>query len=248
MITLEISGFRLSEVARIISKYPIKSTIHNKKIVFNGDVPENCINELLDSGLEIETISNNEKSDTITRSDSSHADSMTNSPTIDSIEGYSPASFITQSKSHFTKIPTNSDVYKVLYPSPKCGEIYWVDFGQPFGYEEAFIRPALVVKTGGIFKSVTTVIPMSSQVERYEDNNYTPIFSLTAENVVDYQSTKLSTEKISCLLVEQIRTVDNSRLRGYIGSLEPNFLNNLMKKVRNLFRFNNDEYSSKMSS
>lgn len=239
MITLEITGFRPSEVAKIISKYPIRSTICNQQIVFSGDVPDGCIHELIGAGITIKSISNSE---------SSHADSMMNSPTLNSIDCYTPASFITQSKSHLTRIPANGDVYKVLYPSPKCGEIYWVDFGQPFGYEEAYIRPALVVKTSGIFKSVTTVIPMSSQVERYEDSNFTPIFSLTAENVVDYQSTKLSAEKISCLLVEQIRTVDNSRLRSYIGSLEPNFLNTLMKKVRNLFRFNDDEYVSKMSS
>ena len=249
MITLEITDFRLSEVVKIISKYPIKSSICDQKIIFSGDVPDGCINDLVGAGIKIKTISNTEKfPNTIHHSDYSHVDSMMNSSTIDSMVSYSPASFITQSKSHLTRIPANGDVYKVLYPSPKCGEIYWVDFGQPFGYEEAYIRPALVVKTGGIFKSVTTVIPMSSQVERYEDSNYTPIFSLTAENVVDYQSTKLSAEKFSCLLVEQIRTVDNSRLRGYIGSLEPNFLNDLMKKVRNLFRFNDDEYASKMSS
>jgi mRNA-degrading endonuclease toxin of MazEF toxin-antitoxin module len=245
MITLEISGFRLSEVAKIISKYPIKSTIRNQKIIFNGDVPENCINELLNIGLEIKAISN-EKSETNGSSDISRS-KLANNPTINSISGYSHPSLITQSKDHLTRIPANADVYKVLYPSPKCGELYWVDFGQPFGYEEAFIRPALVVKTGGIFKSVTTVIPMSSQVERYEDSNFTPIFSLTAENVVDYQSTKLSTEKFSCLLVEQIRTVDNSRLRGYIGSLEPNFLNILMMKVRNMFMLEHEEFS-KMTS
>ena len=250
MITLEINGFRLSEVAKIISKYPIKSSICNQKIIFSGDVPDGCINDLVGAGVTIKTISSNTEKNpnTISHSDSSHADSTMNSPTIDSMASYSPASFITQSKSHLTRIPANGDVYKVLYPSPKCGEIYWVDFGQPFGYEEAYIRPALVVKTDGIFKSVTTVIPMSSQVERYEDSAFTPIFNLTAENVVDYQSTKLSTDKLSCLLVEQIRTVDNSRLRGYLGSLEPNFLNTLMKKVRNLFRFNDEEYISKMSS
>ena len=248
MITLEISGSRLSEVAKIISKYPIKSTIRNQQIVFSSDVPENCITELLDFGLEINSISTDQTETTFSRSESSHVDSMMNSPTLNSIESYAPASFIAQSKSHLTRIPTNSNVYKVLYPSPKYGEIYWVDFGQPFGYEEAFIRPALVVKTGGIFKSVTTVIPMSSQVERYTNSAYTPIFSLTAENVVDFQSSKLSTDKVSCLLVEQIRTVDNSRLRGYMGSLEPTFLNDLMKKVRNLFFIEGDEYVSKMSS
>ena len=249
MITLEITGFRLSEVAKILARYPIKSTVSNKKIIFSGDVPDGCINELVGAGVTIKAISNTEKTtNTISHSDSSHVDSMMNSPTIDSMASYSHASFITQSKSHITRIPATGDVYKVLYPSPKCGEIYWVDFGKPFGYEEAYIRPALVVKTGGVFKSVTTVIPMSSQVERYEDSNYTPIFTLTAQNVVDYQSTKLFAEKFSCLLIEQIRTVDNSRLRGYIGSLEPNFLNDLMKKVRSLFKFNNEEYVTKISS
>ena len=245
MISLKISDFRISEIAKIISKYPIKSSIQSEKIIFNGDIPEACISELLDLGLTIEAISNNEKSEAISNSAFTSFTKTYYMPNISKEKTFSHSHFIIQSKSHATRIPANTEMYKVIYPSPKCGEIYWVDFGQPFGYEEAFIRPALVVKSGGVFKSVTTVIPMSSQIENYTNSKFTPIFSLNSENVVDYIPGKLSSQKYSCLLVEQIRTVDNSRLRGYIGSLEQTFLNQLMENVQNLFQISyNEEYVS----
>lgn len=237
MISLKLSDFRISEVAKIISKYPIQSTILSEKIVFNGEVPEKCINELLELGLTIESISTSEKSDHSAAKIYQYSDMSPSS--ISSKNGeqnrLSHAEIITRSQTHSTQITQNSDVYKVIYPTPKYGELYWVDFGSPFGYEEAYIRPALVVKSGGVFKSITTVIPMSSQVENYTDSSFTPIFTLTEENMENYIPNRLSPDKFSCLLVEQIRAVDNSRLRGYIGSLEPTFLNKLMDNVRNFF-------------
>ena len=220
MISLNTSGrIRISEIAKVLSKYPINSNIQNNTITLSGKIPRDCIDEIVGLGIELSSISTSEHKD-ITVFD--------NRTSLPHVTGNCHATLITQSSKEQT--------YQVLYSSPKYGEIYWVDFGSPFGYEEAYIRPALVVKNDGVFNAITTVIPFSSKTERYQDTSFTPIFVLSDENMSDYNPfSKLSYGKPSCLLVEQIRTVDKSRLRGYIGTLEPNFMCSLMKNVKTIF-------------
>lgn len=228
MISLNTSGFRISEIAKVLSKYPIKSNVHNNEITLNGDIPPECFckiaQEIYGLGIRIKTISNTQV--------------LTSDPTSTCQQKTIP---------HTTRIAQSTKKeYQVIFPSPKFGELYWVDFGQPFGYEEAFIRPALVVKGSGVFKSITTVIPLSSKVDRYEDSVFTPIFQLSASNT---EEILISTEgKSSCLLVEQMRAVDKSRLRNYIGRLDSRFMASLMKKIRNIFEIDDEPIFEEISN
>ena len=217
MISLNTSGLRISEIAKVLSKYPIKSNVNNNEITLHGDIPPECFTELtkdiLELGIKISSISNN-----------------THHMTVQSTKSRATV--------HNSRITQTSKEYNVIYSSPKFGEVYWVDFGLPFGYEEAFIRPALVVKGSGVFKSITTVIPLSSKVDRYKDSVYTPIFELSESNMEELM---ISTDgKSSCLLVEQMRAVDKSRLRNYIGKMDAQFMEELMKKIQIIFENKND--------
>ena len=219
MISLNTSGIRISEIAKVLSKYPnIKFRISDKQLHLSGKIPPECIRELVtlfsDFGVNLFGIS--------TKSTGNPNPGITN---------------ICVKNKHLSNIPSQSCVKRnaVKYPTPAYGEIYWVDFGEPFGFEEAFIRPAIVVKSCGVFKSITTVIPLSSKVERYSDGAFTPIFTLTPEDMSDIVVSSPFFGKASALLVEQLRAVDKSRLCDYIGRINVEFMRTIMKNVRYMF-------------
>ncbi|UYJ30902.1 MAG: type II toxin-antitoxin system PemK/MazF family toxin [Oscillospiraceae bacterium] len=89
----------------------------------------------------------------------------------------------------------------------KRGDIFYADLDPVVGSEQGGIRPVLVVQNNVGNKHSPTVIVV-------------PISSVRKKNLpVHIQISCSELPKNSTILAEQIRTIDRSRLRKYVGSL-----------------------------
>lgn len=91
----------------------------------------------------------------------------------------------------------------------KLGDIFYANLGSTIGSEQSGIRPVLVVQNniGNRFSPTIVIIPISSNIAK---NNL--ITHVLLEN------TRL--DKKSIALVEQIRTLDKSRLLNKITTID----------------------------
>ena len=91
----------------------------------------------------------------------------------------------------------------------KRGEIYAVDFGTGFGSEQGGIRPSLILQNDiGNKHSPTTIV---AAITGRKTKAALPTH-------VKIMAKGLKTE--STVLLEQIRTIDKSRLDEYIGKID----------------------------
>ena len=91
----------------------------------------------------------------------------------------------------------------------KRGEIYYADLSPVVGSEQGGIRPVLVIQNdvGNHFSPTVVAAAITSRKAK----NSLPTHILL-ENVPGLAPTSL-------LLLEQLRTIDRKRLRGYIGRI-----------------------------
>lgn len=88
----------------------------------------------------------------------------------------------------------------------KRGEIYWCDLTPVVGSEQGGFRPALVIST--VKNSpIALIAPISSKTKK-KMSVHTPI------------SKDCGFVRDGIVLCEQLRTVDKSRMHGYIGSAD----------------------------
>ncbi len=89
------------------------------------------------------------------------------------------------------------------------GDLYWVDFGVPRGSEQGGRRPALVIQNDtGNASSPTTIIAAITSRKKHSYPFH-----------VEISAAESGLPKDSIVLLEQLVTVNQSRLIGYIGTL-----------------------------
>lgn len=89
------------------------------------------------------------------------------------------------------------------------GEIYWVNFGAPTGSEQGGQRPALIVQNdAGNRSSTTTIIAAITSKKKASYPFHVDISALESGLPQD-----------STVLLEQLLTINKSRLINRIGSL-----------------------------
>ena len=99
------------------------------------------------------------------------------------------------------------------------GEIWWADFGIPFGSEPGFNRPVLIVQADAINKSkINTIIVIPFSTNLLLENAPGNVF-------VDKEESKLS--KDSILVVSQISTIDKTRLIKFENKVTQNIMNSV---------------------
>jgi mRNA interferase MazF len=101
------------------------------------------------------------------------------------------------------------------------GELWWVDYGIPFGSEPGFRRPVIILQNDFFNNSkinTTIVMPLSTNL----------VLADVPGNVfIDKKESKLS--KDSVILVTQIGVVDKQRMIEKIAKLSKN----IMDKIEN---------------
>ena len=91
----------------------------------------------------------------------------------------------------------------------KRNEIYYADLNPSQGSEQGGIRPVLIIQNDiGNKHSPTTIIAPLTSIQK---KRYMPTHVFIRSDVLP---------RHSCVLLEQIRVIDKTRLREYIGKLE----------------------------
>lgn len=129
--------------------------------------------------------------------------------------------------------------FDLLYPKVKFGELYLCDFGDPYEHELGFIRYAIIVQNnyGNESSSTTIVVPCTTKNKRFFSTNYYTTFS--SDNMIDYDIKKVGTKE-NVIKIEQIRAVDKSRLRKYLGTLKPELMSEILEKIHENMQLNED--------
>ena len=102
------------------------------------------------------------------------------------------------------------------------GEIYYAQLENAVGSEQGGIRPVVVVQNdvGNHFSPTIIVAAMTSQ-----DKTNIPTH-------VELDTSGTGLEKYSTILLEQIRTIDKSRLKQKAGKLKPEFIEQLDHAIK----------------
>ena len=104
------------------------------------------------------------------------------------------------------------------------GELWWADFGLPFGSEPGFRRPVLIVQDDAFNKSkinTIIIIPLTTNVA----------FAEAPGNVfVEKEETGLT--KDSVLVVSQLSAIDKRRLMDFAGKIEKQTMEEVEEGMR----------------
>lgn len=98
------------------------------------------------------------------------------------------------------------------------GDIYFADLGDGFGSEQKGCRPVVIIQNdiGNKYSPTVIIAAISSK----------PISSKELPTHC-YIGCSGGLDSPSIVLLEQVRTIDKSRLKGYIGHLDNHYINNL---------------------
>lgn len=140
---------------------------------------------------------------------------------------------ITNCKNYeFCENLSNNQNQEIIYPTVKRGDVYICDFGEPYSYEQAYERYAIVVQNNDINgkkkHNTTIVIPCTTSNKGDFPSNCS--FYFTKENMVDYKNSNVS-EKLNIARAEQIRVVSKSRLVKYLGTLTEEFMDEKIQPI-----------------
>lgn len=127
--------------------------------------------------------------------------------------------------------------YDLIYSEVKRGEVYICDFGDPYGREQGFVRYAIVIQNdvANLKSKTTIVVPCTTARRKLLPVHISCTFS--TENMLDYDE-KIVGTKQNIIQTEQIRTIDKTRLRKYLGTLTPDFMQEIQDKIEISLQFN----------
>jgi len=107
------------------------------------------------------------------------------------------------------------------------GEIWWVDYGVPFGSEPGYRRPGIIIQSDFFNDSkinTTVVIPLSTNIL---------LADVPGNIFISKGKSKLS--KDSVILLSQIGVIDKQRLVEKISKIENNIIEDIENNILFLF-------------
>ncbi len=104
----------------------------------------------------------------------------------------------------------------------KRGEIYYADLSPVIGSEQGGMRPVLIVQNDVGNKYSPTVIAAAITSQKYKTQLPTHI-SVNANNC--------GLQKDSIVLLEQVRTIDKTRLKEKMGNLPDNEMSKINRAL-----------------
>lgn len=111
----------------------------------------------------------------------------------------------------------------------KKGDIFYADLGDTIGCEQKGIRPVIIIQNniGNKYSPTVIVAAITSSMRKT---------SLPVHIEIPSQESKLPFDSI--ILLEQVRTIDKSRLKYKISSLRPEFLKLIDEALKVSFEIN----------
>ncbi|MDO4283435.1 MAG: type II toxin-antitoxin system PemK/MazF family toxin [Clostridia bacterium] len=106
------------------------------------------------------------------------------------------------------------------------GDIFFADLTPVKGSEQDGVRPVLIIQNdiGNKYSPTVIGIPITTSIKRITLPTHVPIYS----NITGIP-------KDSMILVEQIRTLDKSRLKSKIGVLDKITMNKVKEAIKKNF-------------
>ena len=100
----------------------------------------------------------------------------------------------------------------------KRGEIYYADLSPVVGSEQGGIRPVLILQNdiGNRYSPTIIVAAITSKTDKAKLPTH-----------IALQGERHGLQKDSVILLEQIRTIDKSRIKEKIGELPPNVMSQI---------------------
>ena len=101
------------------------------------------------------------------------------------------------------------------------GDMYYSQLGVNYGHEQGGVRPVLIIQNniGNLHSPTVIVAPITSRIKK----------STLPTHV--YISERAKLEKNSVILLEQIRTIDKSRLKEYLCKLQSDEIEAVNKAI-----------------
>jgi mRNA interferase MazF len=112
--------------------------------------------------------------------------------------------------------------------TPQYGHIYVADLNPRFGTEPGKVRPVVVVQTDALNRShpSTIICPLTTKIAGFEN----PLRVALPMGVSGLK-------RPSDILVDQIKSIDNRRLRSKLGAIPDPYLSELRVKVLMILDF-----------
>lgn len=240
MLQLQVKEPNIYRISKIFAEHNIKASVANQIITLEGEIPDELLNQLCN---EITICKVQNFSDEITTiAQKVSIISEEDEPVSEQIED-KPIVVATNQK--IILAPQVIENYDLIYPEVKRGEVYLCDFGEPYGHEIGKERYAIVVQNdgGNLCSPTTIVLPCTTSKKGKWSVHHDFVFS--SKNMLDYDVQRVGTKK-DVVLAEQIRTVDKTRLRKFLGTMTPEFMDKMQKIMEVSLGFKRKENISEL--
>ncbi|MBR3152136.1 MAG: type II toxin-antitoxin system PemK/MazF family toxin [Clostridia bacterium] len=227
MLQFDVKQADILKISSFLARYNINAEITNQTVTVDGDISDELLNNL-QNYITFGSVRNFENSlvnnfENYLKPEEVQCENASKEPDNISPE-YAKKSFDTEKKVYY-------------------GGIYMCDFGTPFGSEQGYIRPAIVVqnKVGNEYSSSTIVVPCTSG-SKPEMPTHLKV-TLSSYTTLDCKPEYDLNE--NTILGEQIRVVDKARLKHYIGILKPEIMKKIQDMLRISLNIKNQEHDTK---
>ena len=222
MLQLQAKSIDICRISKLLVKYNIKASITDSVITLNCDVSDELLTQLCGS-IDINVVQNFISEEPLY---------VPNETISAKSEECIQTEVVSIPKEVDTTQPPSASpsVYDLIYPEVKRGEVYLCDFGEPYGSEQGFKRYAIVIQNddGNLHSPTTIVIACTTKPKKILPVHFNCTFS--SKNMIDYDLARVG-NKENVILMEQIYTVDKTKLRKYLGTLTPDFMKILEGKI-----------------
>ena len=236
MLQLQAKSIDMCRISKLLVRYNIKACITDSVITLSGDISDELLNQLCGSininaiqnfiseePLYVSTETTSVKSEKHTQTEVVEKPSEIESTQVEK----TPKVDTTQPSPTLSHHPST---YDLIYSEVKRGEVYMCDFGEPYGNEQGFKRYAIIIQNddGNLYSPTTIVLACTTEYRRFFPMHIHCAFS--PRNMIDYDLARVGSKE-NVIMTEQIRTVDKTRLRKYIGTLTPDFMKIIEGKI-----------------
>lgn len=225
MLQLQTKAVDICRISKLLLKYNIKASITDSVITLDGDVSDELLTQLCGS-INIKAVQNFISHEPLYVSKETSFFKSEKRPQNEVVEEAEKVEDPQTSPTISHQLPE----YDLIYSKVKRGEMYWCDFGEPYGSEQGGFRPAIVVQNddGNLASPTTIVIPCTTAHKPKLPVHH--LLDFSSQNIIDYDPKRNSSRK-NLILAEHIYTVAKARLREYIGTLTPEVMDILQEKI-----------------
>lgn len=225
MLQLKTKNVDICRISKLLVRYNIKASITDSVITLDGDVSDELITQLCGS-INICAVQNFISHEPLNVPDGTSF--FKSEKHIQSKVVEEPKEVVATQDTY--TLSRQLPKYDLIYSKVKRGEMYWCDFGKPYGSEQGGYRPAIIIQNddGNLSSPNTIVIPCTTAYKAKLPTHY--LFTFSSQNIIDYDLERLGTAE-NVFLAEHIYTVAKARLRKYIGTVTPEVMEILQEKI-----------------